>query len=304
MNTIVKYLELIRFSHTLFALPFALLSAAMAVKLNLSENPAWHLRFTDAAGILLCMVFARSAAMSFNRIADRKIDAVNPRTANRHLPKKLLTVSSVWIFTTCCSLGFIASTLLFFPNVIPAVFSVPVLFFLLLYSYAKRWTAGAHFWLGTALMLAPMAAWVVIRPPTALVPPEWPPMILGLAVLFWSSSFDIIYATQDAEFDKKTGLHSVPGRFGVSAAFRLAALCQAVAVVLFAAVPLVYPPFGVLFWCGVAVTAVILAAEHWIATPKKEQSVALVRVNIAFFHLNAVISIGLFLIGVLDAFVV
>ncbi|MDR1140504.1 MAG: UbiA family prenyltransferase, partial [Planctomycetaceae bacterium] len=201
MDLLLKLLGLIRFSHTLFALPFAILGGAMALKLNWYENPEYCPRMIEWVGILLCMVFARSAAMGFNRWADNELDAQNPRTANRHLPAGLLTVRSVLFFVVVCSVGFIASTLLFLPNRIPFFFSVPVLFFLFCYSYAKRWTIAAHFWLGGALMLAPLAAWIVIRP--VLLPIPLPPVLLALAVLFWTAGFDLIYATQDTEFDKK-----------------------------------------------------------------------------------------------------
>ena len=147
-------LEMIRFSHTLFALPFALLAAAMAWKLNLSETPPRVFRWLDLVGILLCMVTARSAAMAFNRLTDRRIDALNPRTKMRHLPAGVLSVGGVWAFTIACSLGFVAATLLFLPNWIPLAASVPVLLFLFGYSYAKRFTALSHLWLGIALALA------------------------------------------------------------------------------------------------------------------------------------------------------
>src|SRR5437879_1840119 len=152
-------LELIRFSHTLFALPFALSSAALAWK----TKPFHPL---DLLGILLCMVFARSAAMAFNRLADRHLDAANPRTAVRHLPSGQLSIRAVGLFTLVCALGFVGSTLLFVvtsDNFWPLYLSAPVLLFLGAYSYTKRFTALAHFWLGTSLFLAPVAAWIALR---------------------------------------------------------------------------------------------------------------------------------------------
>src|SRR5437763_9158924 len=213
-------LELIRFSHTVFALPFALSSAALAW-----QDKRFHV--LDLAGILLCMIFARSAAMAFNRLADRRLDADNPRTAARHLPSGRLSVGAVAAFTVGCCLAFVAATLLFLPrNPWPLILSVPVLLWLLGYSFAKRFTSLAHFWLGSALMLSPIAAWIAIRGDLA-----WPPVLLGLAVLCWVSGFDIIYACQDADFDRATGLHSLPARLGVAGALRLAALCHAFMVV-------------------------------------------------------------------------
>ena len=156
-------LELIRFSHTLFALPFALLAAAMAWSENRHGSPPVAWRWTDLLGILLCMATARSAAMAFNRLADERIDAENPRTSGRHLPAGLLSRTSVVLFAVACSAAFVAATLLFLPNRLPLYLSLPVLAFLLAYSFTKRFTALSHFWLGAALMLAPVSAWIAIR---------------------------------------------------------------------------------------------------------------------------------------------
>ena len=298
MQIISHYLSLIRFSHTLFALPFALLSYAMAVKLNFLQTPPVPFRWLDLVGILLCMVFARSAAMGFNRFADRRIDAENPRTASRHLPSGILSSKNVLFFVAICSAGFVASTLLFLPNGIPLVASIPVLLFLFGYSYCKRWTVAAHFWLGAALMLAPLAAWVVVRP--ELFPIPLPPLLLGLAVLFWTAGFDLIYATQDADIDKKQGLHSIPGRYGIAAAFRLSAACHVIAVILWGIIPFVYKPFGMLFWVGVGLVAVILAAEHYLVMPRCNRSADLQRINVAFFQLNILVSLGLAGIGIIE----
>ena len=300
LNTLAKYLALIRFSHSLFALPFALLSAAMAVRLNLSESPPIRPRWSDIIGILLCMVFARSAAMGFNRWADREIDAENPRTADRHIPTGEISASNALYFVIVSSIGFVLSTLIFLPNRIPFFASLPVLLFLFGYSYAKRWTIFAHFWLGAALMLAPLAAWVVVRPD--LIPVPLPPVFLGLAVLFWSSGFDLIYATQDARHDQKVHLFSVPGRLGIPATFQIAACCHIIAVLLFATLPSVYEPFGCLFGVGVAAIAVILATEHWLVAPRSNRPLDLRRVNIAFFQMNVAVSLGLLGIGLLDLF--
>lgn len=295
------YLELIRFSHTLFALPFALLSAAMALKLNWVQESPVSFRSADGIGILLCMIFARSAAMGFNRWADRKIDATNPRTATRHIPSGVLCANHVLLFVGLCALGFILSTLLFLPNTIPAFASLPVLAFLLGYSYAKRWTVATHFWLGAALMLAPMAAWAVVRP--VLYPVPWPPILLGLAVLFWSAGFDLIYACQDAKIDAETGVFSIPGRYGIRFALRIASLSHILSLLFFAAIPFTFRPFGLIFHCGVSLVALILLAEHRLAVPRKGEPIDLVKINIAFFQMNILISIGLLLVGLIDLFV-
>ena len=297
-------LEMIRFSHTLFALPFALLAAAMAWKLNALGPKGtvpflWHpatkigtvpFRWLDLLGILLCMVAARSAAMAFNRLADRRLDALNPRTQMRHLPAGVLSASGVWVFTIACALGFIAATLLFLPNWIPLAASVPVLAFLFGYSYTKRFTAMSHLWLGTALALVPSAAWVAIRGELA-----WPPLLLSAAVALWVAGFDMIYACQDYAFDVSMRLHSVPARVGVAAALRLAAMCHLAMLGLLAVLPWVYPPFGRLYLGGVAAIGLLLVYEHWLVRPDD-----LSRVNRAFFHVNAVVSLGLLALGLVE----
>ena len=166
------------------------------------------------------MVFARSAAMAINRLADRKLDAVNPRTAGRHLPAGLLSVPAVATFLGICVLGFFASTLLFLPNRWPLILAGPVLAFIAAYSFTKRFTVLAHFWLGASLMLAPLAAWIAIRGLSDLATPT----VLGLAVLFWVAGFDILYACQDVDVDRRLGLHSVPVRLGVPGALARARL--------------------------------------------------------------------------------
>jgi len=282
---------MIRFSHTLFALPFALLAGAMAWKANVDGDPPIALRWRDAAGILVAMVFARSAAMAFNRLADRRLDALNPRTTGRHLPTGALSAAGVGLFTAACSLGFVAGTTLFLPrNPIPLYASLPVLAFLFGYSYAKRFTALSHFWLGAALMLAPIAAWVALRPQL-----DWAPLVLGSAVMLWVAGFDMIYACQDFEFDVAMRLRSVPARFGVAGALRLAALCHLGMVVLLGVLPAVYDGFGRIYLLGIGAIAVLLVYEHALVRPDD-----LSRVNRAFFHVNAVVSIGLFVIGAVD----
>src|SRR5438874_9701757 len=207
VQRIRRLLEMIRFSHTLFALPFALLSAALAWK---EKN---EFSWIELGGIVACMVFARSAAMAFNRLVDRGIDAANPRTARRHLPAGQLSMANVRLFALICCVGFVASTFIFLlrDNAWPALLSVPVLGFILIYSYTKRFTALSHFWLGASLMLAPVAAWIAICGLKDLLTP----FVLGSAVLFWVAGFDILYACQDVDFDKRSRLFSIPSRWGV-----------------------------------------------------------------------------------------
>jgi len=283
-----EYLGLVKFSHTLFALPFALLGAALAAH----GRDGWHGRVQDWVGILLCMATARSAAMAFNRLADRNYDALNPRTASRHLPAGRLSIFAVAVFTLVCGAAFIAATLLFLPNRRPLYLSVPVLLWLLGYSYSKRFTSLAHFWLGLSLSLAPMAAWIALRGDL-----EWPPVLLGLAVLLWVSGFDIIYACQDVEFDRSVGLRSIPKSFGVRRALGIAAACHALMIVPLVALGLVYP-LGPIYFLGVSAVAALLIYEHAVVRPED-----LTRVNVAFFQVNVVISMGLLVVTVVDLLV-
>jgi 4-hydroxybenzoate polyprenyltransferase len=288
-----KHLELIRFSHTVFAMPFALLAAVLAWH----ARPEQNIAPIDLIAIILCMVSARSAAMAFNRIVDREIDAQNPRTALRHLPSGELSLRSVWLFMLASSVAFIASTALFLPeNPLPILLSVPLLLFLLGYSYSKRFTTLAHFWLGAALMLAPVSVWIALRGDQIIRSPidGLPAVILGGAVMFWVAGFDMMYACQDAGFDAQSGLYSIPGRYGIPTTLHLAMLCHAVAVIFLLILPLVFPLQWV-YWCGIAALAILLTYEHVLVRPDE-----LDRVNTAFFHVNAVISIGVLLLTTLD----
>jgi 4-hydroxybenzoate polyprenyltransferase len=281
-STARKLLELIRFSHTVFALPFAFLSAALAWR---AEG---EFRWLDCAGILLCMVFARSAAMAFNRLVDRRFDAANPRTAGRHLPAGTLSVPVVVLFTLLTSGGFLASTLVFYlrtpSNPWPLYLGVPVLLFVLAYSLTKRFTSLAHFWLGASLMLAPVAAWIAVRGLTDMATP----LLLGGAVLYWVSGFDILYACQDADFDRGAGLKSVPAKVGVRTALRIAAGCHAVMFVLLALLPLANEHLRWVYAVGLVAVGGLLVYEHRLVKPDD-----LTRVNSAFFQVNGVISFGL-----------
>jgi 4-hydroxybenzoate polyprenyltransferase len=299
LTTLAHTLRMIRFSHTLFALPFALLAAVMAWTTPDAHGARVSFQWRDLLGLLVCMACARSAAMAFNRIADRTLDAANPRTRNRHLPAGILSLRSVTVFTAVASVSFVAGTLLFLPNVLPLVLSLPVLGFLLAYSYTKRFTALAHFWLGAALMLAPVSAWIALRGPILLDTPGdlLPALLLGAAVLLWVAGFDIIYACQDVEFDRRARLKSVPVRLGVARALRLAAVCHSGTVLVLAALPWLAPQLalGVIYLTGIALVAALLAYEHSIVRPDD-----LTRVNQAFFHVNSIVSVGLFVVGTVD----
>jgi 4-hydroxybenzoate polyprenyltransferase len=286
LGRLADVLEMIKFSHTLFALPFALFGAVLAAH----EGGRWTIRPLDVVGILACMVTARSAAMAFNRLADRRFDADNPRTASRHLPSGRISARFVAGFTAASALGFIASTCLFLPrNPWPLSLSIPVLAWLLAYSYTKRWTSFAHFWLGASLALAPVAAWIAIRGSLG-----WPVVWLGLGVLFWVAGFDILYASQDVDFDRRARLQSIPARIGVAGALRLAALCHIAMLAMMAALAISYP-LGWVYWLGLAAIASLLIYEHSLVRPGD-----LARVNTAFFHMNILISTVTLLAGTTD----
>ena len=296
---IADWLGLIRFSHTIFALPFAALATVMAVMTPLASGGRPGIRFRDVLGILLCMVFARSAAMAFNRLVDARIDADNPRTATRHLPAGILPRSQVWGFTLLCAIGFIASTLLFLPNQLPLWLSVPVLLFLCGYSLAKRFTSAAHLWLGAALSLAPLCAWIAIRGEASILNPAdlIAPALLAAAVAAWVTGFDIIYACQDAAYDVAVGLHSIPARFGVAGALKIAMASHGMMLLLLAALPLAAPEVGLGWPFGIALVIVggLVLRQHLLVRPDD-----LERVNQAFFDTNAAISVVLLVVGTVD----
>jgi 4-hydroxybenzoate polyprenyltransferase len=290
LGRVRSLLEMIRFSHTVFALPFALSSAALAWKTKAAFS------FLEFGGVLLCMIFARSAAMAFNRLADQRFDAANPRTSGRHLPAGKLTRRSVWLFLAACSAAFVASTALFLLasplNPWPLILSVPVLLFVFAYSYTKRFTALSHFWLGASLFLAPVAAWVAIRGLDHLAIP----VVMGAAVLFWVAGFDIFYACQDVEFDRKARLSIVPARIGVRASLWIALVCHVFMMGMLVALFWVAAPYlGGIYLVGIGAVGMLLAYEHSLVRPDD-----LSRVNQAFFHVNAIVSLGLFAVVLLQ----
>ncbi len=267
-------LEMIKFEHTLFALPFAFLGAVMAA----NGLPTWQ----QMLWITLAMVGARSAAMTFNRIADREIDAKNPRTANRELPSGKLSVSFAW---TCLILSIalflLASYLL---NWLTFALSPIALLSVLGYSYAKRFTTLAHLMLGWALAISPTAAWIAVR---GTIDSETP-ILLSLFVLMWTSGFDIMYACQDHDFDKRSGLYSIPARYGIARSLWMARIFhfQAFAVLL-----LLYLMSG-LGWValvGVGAVGALLVYQHTLVKPND-----LSKMNAAFFTTNAFVSVILF----------
>jgi 4-hydroxybenzoate polyprenyltransferase len=227
--------------------------------------------------------------MAFNRLVDWKFDAANPRTAMRHLPAGLLSGPAVIVFTVACSAGFVAATLLFLPNLWPIRLAVPVLLFLLGYSYAKRFTSWCHYWLSAALMLSPIAVWIALCGEVT-----WTPISLAAVVFFWVGGFDILYACQDTEFDQAHQLRSIPARWGIPRALRIAAfshLLTAISLFVFWRVA----DLGIIFLVGIVCVTLQLIYEHWLVRPDD-----LSRVGVAFFQVNAVIGAGLLMLGAAD----
>ena len=272
MFRIRKYFEFVRFSHTVFALPFALASMVVAARAN-HGWPGWRTFLL----ILASMVCARTAAMGFNRIVDRKIDALNPRTAQRHLPKGQIPLANAWglVIVSALGLGYAAWLI----NPLCGCLSPLALLIVCFYSFTKRFTDFSHVFLGLALGIAPIGAWLAVRGRF-----DWPPCVLALAVVFWLVGFDIIYATQDWEFDKSQGLHSLPVRLGISPSLQVARMAHAIMAVLLLAFGLI-SSLRVPYYTGLGIILVCLVAQHRLA--KKRDPISL---NAAFFRMNAVIS--------------
>jgi 4-hydroxybenzoate polyprenyltransferase len=283
-----NYATLVRFSHTVFALPFALSSVALAW-------PKHPVTLRVFLWILVAMVSARTAAMGFNRLVDRKFDALNPRTAGWELPQGRVRVwEAIALTIVAASVFELASYQL---NWICFVLSPVALTIVFFYSLTKRFTWASHLFLGLALALAPIGAWLAVAgapiDPAELVVPFY----LGLAVVFWLAGFDIIYSLQDREFDRTQGLYSIPVRFGVVAALRLSTLFHLGTIAFLALVGLA-AEMGLIYWLGFLTVALVLLWEHRIVTPTD-----LSRINRAFFDLNAYISIGYFFATLADILV-
>ena len=271
--------DMIKFEHTIFALPFAIMSAFIASDgLPPMDKIGW---------IAAAMVGARSCAMAFNRLVDAKIDGENPRTAMRAIPAGLITTGAVWGFTAASAalLVFAAYRL----NPLAFALSPVALGVTMGYSYAKRFTSLSHLWLGLSLSIAPIGAWIAVKGRF-----DWTPMLLGLSVLLWTAGFDIIYACQDFDFDRGNRLHSIPARFGIRRALWLSAAFHVITVSVLIGLALL-PNLGALYLIGVGVVTLILVYEHAIVKPND-----LSRVNVAFFTLNGMVSLVLMTLSVAD----
>ena len=283
----------IKISHTVFAMPWALMSTFLAA----SSLPHHVPRAGQLALILICMVTARTVAMAANRLLDAQLDAANPRTARRALPAGHLSRTFYWTITAASAVAFILSTAGFrywYRNPLPLALSIPVLAFLCAYPLLKRFTRLCHYYLGAALALAPVCAWIAIKGTI-----ELPPLIMAAAVLAWTAGFDIIYACQDYESDLRTGTFSVPAKLGIARALWVARLTHAFAAAMlvllgFAA----HPPLATLYAIAVAIAIALLLIEHSLV-----RATALSRVNLAFFTVNGIISLVIGTLGILDVFV-
>ena len=272
-------LDMIKFEHTIFMLPFAIMSAFIASNgLPALDKLVW---------ILVAMVGARSCAMAFNRLADAEIDKANPRTSMRAIPAGLIAKGAVWAFTL------VSAALLVFAayNLNPLAFALsPVALVVIMgYSYTKRFTSFSHVWLGISLSIAPIGAWIAVTGQF-----DWTPMLLGLAVLLWTAGFDIIYACQDFDFDRKHRLYSIPAKVGIRPALWISSVLHVVMVAVLLGVTLL-TDLGVVYLVGVGIVIVILIYEHAIVKPYD-----LSRVNLAFFTLNGMVSLVLMLLSVVD----
>ena len=272
-------LEAIKFEHTIFALPFALMGLVYAAEgLPDARTLGW---------ILVAMVGARTAAMAFNRIADREIDALNPRTRQRALPAGLLTVRQMAMLMAGAIIAFVYAAWQL--NWLCFWLSPVALAIILGYSYSKRFTPLSHYWLGLSLGIAPSATWIAVRGTL-----ELPPILLSLAVALWVAGFDILYSLQDYEFDKQHGLRSLPETLGKARAIAVSRLSHLLCIGLFALAGYTLQ-VGWLYYAGVAFAAIMLAYEQSLVKPDD-----LSKLDLAFFTLNGYVSIGLFLFSLLE----
>ncbi len=268
------YLEMIRVAHTAFALPFAFMGAVLAARgIPPPRTLLW---------ILLAMVGARSGAMGVNRLADRHLDRLNPRTRERALPQGRISPGQAWLFVGASFTLFLLAAWM----LNPLCFALAPLAILIIsgYSFTKRFTVCSHLILGLSLSLAPIGAWIAVTGRIAL-----PALVLGAAVVFWVAGFDVIYALMDIDFDRRTGLFSIPARVGANTGLRIARLFHGVTALCLA----LLIPFGHLgYWyaAGLALATALLVYEHWLLHRH-----GLAKVNVAFFNVNGVLSFGMFL---------
>lgn len=291
MTVVKKYLSLVKFSHTIFALPFAMIGFVLALKHgNISQQEdarlGWGIEFSETWQlvvaklflVLICMVTARSAAMAFNRYLDRSFDAKNPRTAIREIPQGVISPTSAFLFVVLNCIIFMLAT--YTINPICFFLSPVALFVILFYSYTKRFTALCHLVLGLGLSLAPIGAYIAVTGHFSLLP-----ILFSFSVLFWVSGFDIIYAMQDIDFDQSNKLHSIPSVLGAVNALRVSALLHLLSAVT-VVIAGIYGGFHLLYWTGILVFIGMLIYQHRLVKPND-----LSKVNIAFMTANGIASV-------------
>lgn len=301
MNRVKNYLSLVTFSHTIFAMPFALIGFFLGLAnfndYAFSVIPGWHTPIDGDYKILiklfilviLCMIFARSAAMAFNRWLDAKYDAINPRTAVREIPAGIIKPGNALVFTIVNCILFIIAT--FFINNLCFYLSPVALFVILFYSYTKRFTALCHLVLGVGLSLAPIGAYIAVTGKFNLLP-----ILFSFTVLCWVSGFDIIYALQDEDFDRKNALHSIPSTIGKVKALRISEMLHLLSAA-FVITAGFYGHFGWLYWTGAVFYICLLVYQHLLVKPNN-----LSKVNRAFFTTNGIASVVFAIFVILDLF--
>jgi len=293
LRTVQTWGEMVKFSHSIFALPFALVGAFLAGRHI--EGRGWPY-WGQLGLIVVCMVSARSVAMTFNRIIDLDIDARNPRTAERPLPAGRLGIVAAWLMLVLAGLTFGVACLgfrIWYDNGLPVMLSGPVLLFLCGYSFTKRFTKWSHYYLGAAIALSPVAAWVAIHPGSI----GTEALLLLIGVACWIAGFDIIYACQDIEVDRRDGLHSLPSRVGPGLALWIARGSHGVTILALSALGF-DAGLGWIYAAGVAIVAVLLIVENSLVHPGDYR-----RVNLAFFTLNGIVSMVLAVIAIVDVLV-
>lgn len=280
LEPVVRFGRMIKFEHTLFALPFALAAAALAAR-------GHGITAARLGGIVVAMAAARTAAMGFNRIVDRHIDARNPRTARREIPSGAISLRAAWSLTAVATAVFLVAAAALGPLCLELA---PIALLLLFgYSYTKRFTALCHLFLGLAIAAGPAGAWIAVRGEFG-----WTPGLLMIAVASWIAGFDILYALSDRDFDRGAGLHSIPARLGVTGALVVSALLHLVTIAALVALAPV-AGLGRPYLIGSATVAGLLAYEHAIVRPSD-----LSRLDVAFFNLNGYVSVAYFAATLLD----
>lgn len=288
-----NYLSLIKFSHTIFAMPFALIGFFLGIINNeaIINSAPWYLRYgLKFLLVIICMITARSAAMAFNRYLDREFDAKNPRTAIREIPKGIISANNALLFTIINCFVFVLAT--FFINNICFYLSPVALFVILFYSYTKRFTALCHIVLGIGLSLAPIGAYLAVTGAFALLP-----ILFSLAVVFWVSGFDVIFALQDVAFDQSEKLYSIPSVFGVKKGLIISTLLHVSSAICVVAAGFI-GSFSWLYWIGVALFIGMLIYQHSIVKPQD-----LSKVNIAFMTANGIASVVFAVFVIADLFI-